>query len=350
MATQLPEVWASHLPIKVLWRATATGNDLSTVESRLREFNNRLYDCTDGQWRVRLFLIHDDRSELSSTGKGVGHVHRTGTHGAHGHRDGRPNNPEHWEVNETSSVGAYLMEFLHSWTGLLDEYEVNQGGARTNCPATEALRNSSNACVMDGTAGTPTELCRPGTHNANTEQGNVRGMDCYSWLRKVMHEAGHTGFQVPSDHIAGPTTAPTLRFVYLTIQRVKQIDDPDPGVLKKTADYYARVRMSGCWFERSQHQDNRADVSPNWVFGLGFSNDSHRKIPIRIEIWDHDWLDSDDLCDTSPVKGRKALEISYDTATGRITGDVTGTRDAPVTVRGAGEADRAEITFVITSR
>jgi len=347
---QLPEVWASNLPIRLMWEATATGSDLSTVEGRLRDFNGRLYDCTDGQWRIRRFLIHDHRSELSPTGRGVGHIHRTGTHGPHGHADGRPNDPEHWEVNESSNVGAYLMEFLHSWTGLKDEYEVSQGGASTNCPSTAALRTSSNACVMDGTVGTPTELCRPDTHNPNTEQGNVRGKDCYSWLRDVMLAAGHTGFQVPSGHIPGPTAAPTLRFVYLTIQRVKQIDDPDPSVFQGPGDYYANVRMSNAWFAPSKHEDDRAEVSPNWLFGLGISSGSHLTIPIRIEIWDHDSLSSDDQCDVSPVVGRKALNINYNTATGQITGDVSGTRDTPITVQGAGDSDRVKITFIVTSR
>ena len=346
----LSEALVSDVPIRLLWNANSSSSDLGTVESKLGDFADRLYDCTDGQWRIGRFLIHDDRSELSPQGTGVGHVHRTDMHGAHGHADGRPNSPEHWEVNESSSVGAYLMEFLHSWTGLKDEYEVSQGGASTNCPATKAERDSSNACVMDDTYGTPTELCRPSTHNSNTEQGNVRGMDCYSWLVKVMDDAGYLGFQVPSRQVPGPTVAPPLRFVYLTIQNVKQIDDPDPGIFQGTGDYYTRVRMSGAGFSKSKHRDNRTDVSPNWLFGLAFSSDDDRKIPIRLEIWDHDALSGDDLCDLSPVDGKKRLDITYDTGTGQITGDVTGSRDIPITVRGVGDSDRVEATFVISSR
>lgn len=270
---RLPEVWACDLRIKVLWNATATGGDLSMVENRLRDFNNRLYSCTDGQWRVGRFLIHDNRSELSSTDKGVGHIHRTGTHGPHGHADGRPNNPKHWEVNENSRVGAYLMEFLHSWSGLKDEYEVSEDGASTNCPASRSLRDATSACVMDDTYGTPTELCRPETHNPNTEQGNVRGMDCYSWLRKVMHGAGKTGFQLPAWHIAGPASAPTLRFVYLTILRVEQIDRPE-GWGAGNADYYAKVRMDGVWFAKSKHQHDKKIVNPNWLL------DSHSRTTV----------------------------------------------------------------------
>lgn len=350
---RLPEIVVSDVHIRLMWQATAASTDLSTVEDRLRRFNDRLYDCTDGQWRIGRFLIHDDGSELSPTGNGVGHIHRTATHGAHGHAEGRPDDPEHWEVNEGSSVGTYLMEFLHSWTGLKDEYEVTEGGDRTHCPDARVTRDSANACVMDDTYGTPTELCRPETHNSNTEQENVRGMDCYSWLRKVMTEAGYPEFQVPSIHILGPRTAPTLRFIYLTIQRVRQITDPDPFFFQGSGDYYARVRMGGVWFARSKHEDNRVDVSPDWLFGFGFASDRQRRVPIRIEIWDSDTpLSDDDKCDVSPVPGKRELDIEYDTATGEFTGDVTGIRDTPRSVfgEGGGEDNRVAMTFVITSR
>lgn len=346
----LSEVLVSDVPIRLMWNADSSTTDLGTVEDRLRGLADRLFDCTDGQWRVGRFLVHDDRSELSPTAAGVGHIHRTETHGAHGHADGRPNNPQHWEVNETSRVGVYLMEFLHSWTGLKDEYEVSQNGASTNCPADEADRDDANACVMDDTYGTPTELCRPDNHNANTEQGNVRGMDCYSWLVKVMDDAGISGFEVPSRHIPRPTSGPPLRFVYLTIESVRQIDDPDPGLLQGSADYYARVRMGGAGFAKSKHRDNRVNQAPNWLFGLAFSSDSDRAIPIRIELWDHDLLSGDDQADISPVDGKKRLDLTYDTASGKISGDLTGTRDVPVSVAGVGDSDRAEITFTITSR
>ena len=45
---KLPEVLASDVPIRLMWQATAAETDLSTVESRLAGFNDRLYDCTDG--------------------------------------------------------------------------------------------------------------------------------------------------------------------------------------------------------------------------------------------------------------------------------------------------------------
>lgn len=349
MPRRLPEVWASDLRIKALWNATATGRNLTVLETRLRGFNDRLYSCTDGQWRVGRFLIHDNRSELSKTDRGVGHVHKTtATYRDHGHADGRPNNPKHWEVKETSGAGVYLMEFLHSWTGLKDEYEVSEGGASTNCPATRALRTATEACVMDMTSGTR-KLCRPETHNPNTEQGNVRKMDCYSWLRKVMRAAGHTRFRVPGGHVPGPASAPALKFIYLTIQRVEQIDRPD-GFAGGQADYYAKVRMDGLWFAKSKHQSNRRTINPSWIFGFAYSNSRHLSIRIRIELWDHDSTSSDELCDINSRRRKKFLDITYNTGTGRIAGDLTGNRNTTLVSAGSGDSNRARIRFRITSR
>jgi hypothetical protein len=164
-----------------------------------------------------------------------------------------------------------------------------------------------------------------------------------------MHEAGHDAFVVPGGHIDGPRSAPRLRFVYLTIQRVRQIGNPD-GTFGGTADYYSKVQMDGKWFTKSKHREDRADVTPNWIYGLTFSSASHRTIPIRIELWDHDTLSSDDRCDINPRSGKKRVDLTYNTATGAIGGDVSGTRDAAITMTGSGDSDRAALTFVITSR
>ncbi len=343
---KLPEVLASDVPILLMWRATATGSDLSMVENRLSGFNDKLYECTDEQWRVGRFLIQDSRSELSPTGAGVGRIHRTVHQLPHGDAEGRPNRPEYWDAKEDSQAGTYLSEFLHSWAGLKAEDRTGRGG-ETHCPLPKKGQRVT-PCVMDSALGAPAQLCRPNNHNPNTEQGSVRGMDCYSWLDRVMREAGKQNFQVPSTAHSGPIKAPKLQFVYLTIRRVKQIDSPD-GWLGR-GDFYAIVRMGGTSFAWSKREDGQADFSPNWLFGLAFSSKTAAKVPIRIEIWDHDSLSSDDLCDASPVKGRKSLDLQYDTATKKFAGDVSGNAGTPTTVKGVGDGDRVEITFEVTSR
>jgi hypothetical protein len=336
----LPEVVVSDVPIKVLWAARTGSSDLANVESSLREFVNLLYDCTDGQWRIGRLRIHDLRSQLPTHGRGVGHVHREEQHTPQGHADGRPDRPERWHVNETTRPVTYLMEFLHSWTGLKDEYEVVEDGARTNCPRDRKDRDLTNACVMDGTyrgpthfgpfSDLPTELCRPSTHNPDSEQGNIRGMDCYSWLRKVMVEAGHQEFRVPPVHIPGPMTALTVRYVYLTISH--------PGPAGPPLTHYASVRMDGASFAPSM------PGAGTWLFGLGRVDDYHARIPVRIEIWRKLSISG------VPDQRLRVVEVTYDTRTGQISGDVTGTRDRELTVAPLGGEVGSGFSFVVTSR
>lgn len=344
---RLPEVWASDVRILLLWEPEPTATDMGMVEEKLQGFNDRLYDLTDGQWRIARFLINDYRSWLRTISKGAGHLHRTDTHQGKGYAQGRPDDPEPWHVNETHGIGVYAMEFLHSWTGLKDEYEQYEDGEPRHCPEDSVVAQITSACVMD--RGRSTELCRPDTHNPDTEQGNVRGMDCYSWLAEVMHSAGHTAFRVPGMHIPGPRVSPTVRFVYVTIQRIRQVDDPDPSLFQGAGDYFAKVRMAGAWLAPSTVASDSTDVSPGWFFGLAFSSDLHRTVPIHIEIHDEDDFSGDDFCDVSPVGGKSALDIAVDSGTGRITGDVAGFAGTPITVQGQG-SDRVEMTFLVTTR
>jgi hypothetical protein len=62
--------------------------------------------------------------------------------------------------------------------------------------------------------GTYSELCRPGIHNADTEQGQDREMSCYEWIVRVMNDAGKGYWQVPSSHIPGPEDPIAPKFAY----------------------------------------------------------------------------------------------------------------------------------------
>ena len=345
------EVLACDVPIKVTWLALS--NRLGKVEAGLRGLNDRLYNCTDGQWRVGRFLIHGGGSTADDNVPGIGHIHRSGTHGGLGYSSGRPGAPKLWHLDEDAGAGTYLMEFLHSWTGLKDEYEVSEGGASRNCPETKALRDATNACVMDRTTGT-TEFCRPETHNKDTEQGHVNGMDCYSWVRKVMNDAQWPNFQVPKFPMIGPTSAPPLRFVYFTIRRVNQMGNPRaPGFTP--ARYHVRVQMDGLSFAPSVTKGvgrgllRNTVIRPLWLFGFAFSHDADRTIPIRIELW-NEASGSEVECDINQTQSsKKYIELTYDTSTGEIAGDVTVTKKVLFTARGSG-ANSAQIKGVFLQR
>lgn len=74
-----------------------------------------------------------------------------------------------------------------------------------------------------------------------------------------------------------------------------------------------------------------------------------RDVPILYELWDDDiaLTFSDDQADICPAKGSKVLRLLYNTETMRFTGDAAGF--GTTTVRGAGDKDRAQITFRITT-
>jgi hypothetical protein len=350
---------ASDLNIKLDWVTGSEDLRLRKVERLLRAFNNRLYDTTDGQWRVGRFLIHDHNNALAEEDAGVGHIAERSADGSpnHGHAQGRPNRPEHFhftmsnldntDESANTFAGTFLMEFLHSWTGLKDEYETTAGGRRTSCPLRESDQ-FPNSCVMYRTRDPNiNELCRPENHNPNTEQGNTRGMDCYSWLVKVMKESGHRGFMVPCSYVAGPRSAPTLRFVYVTIQRVRQLESP---VGDDLGDFYARVSIDGARFSRSSYRSNDGDVRPGWCFGLAYSSNRSRSIPITIEIFDVVSNAADKQCDVNPNRNKRTLNLTYDPRTGEIGGDVDGLHDRRITVSGEGASSRVAIDFTITSR
>jgi hypothetical protein len=352
-------VWESDLNFKMDWAASTADTKLLKVERLLRAFNNRLSDATDGQWLVGRFFIQDANSTLEEEGNSVGHIHEVRAHRSpnHGHADGRPNNPEHFHLamanrldntdeSARTFAGTMLMEFLHSWTGARDEYEVTSGGGRTRCPL-NASPDYPNACVMWKTNdASVNELCRPENHNPNTEQGNSRGMDCYSWIAKVMRDAGHCGFIVPCNYVAGPASAPTLRFVYLTITRVRQIDRPGGEAL---GDFYARASMDGVRLARTKFHANDSDFSPNWLFGLAYASNQARSIPITIEIWDAVTGAPDRSCDVNPRRNKRELSLVYDPRTGAISGDAEGTSGRSISVTGGGDANRVAIDFVVTS-
>jgi hypothetical protein len=172
-------------------------------------------------------------------------------------------------------------------------------------------------------------------------------MDCYSWIAKVMRDAGHCDFIVPCSYIAGPVSAPTLRFVYLTISRVRQIDKPGGEAL---GDFYARVSIDGVRLARSKFKGNDEDFSPNWLFGFAYARNQARSIPLTIEIWDAVADAPDQMCDVNPRRNKRVLSVVFDARNGTVSGDAEGVSGRTISVTGGGDADRVAIDFVITNR
>jgi hypothetical protein len=135
--------------------------------------------------------------------------------------------------------------------------------------------------------------------------------------------------------------------VRVTVNRVQAIDNLD-GIFG-SADFYARVNIGGIE-QRSDDVSDRNDISPNWQFSHGTSTSS---VPLTIRIFDADsgLFGSDEHVDINPLRGQRDLQLTYDLNTGRISSNdgsgVSGRRGELITVRGAGDSDRALLQFTV---
>jgi hypothetical protein len=223
---QYPNLVRTELRVRLDWSASPNDPRTQRVVSLLHQFNNRLYDATDGQWRIRKFHIYDVRGPISSDADGVPLIHEVWetAHDRDKHRfteDVSRNNifalnlfknPAKFHIALSDNPGTVLHEFLHSWTGVLDEYEYPTlaGKLDSRCPDTSAPAN--NACVMYSSD--RRELCRPANHSKLTEQQTVRDTDCYSWIAKVFKFHGKGNLIISDLEIPGPSTAPRAEIEY----------------------------------------------------------------------------------------------------------------------------------------
>ena len=130
--------------------------------------------------------------------------------------------------------------------------------------------------------------------------------------------------------------------VRVVITKVKQLDDEDGW---GDNDFYGKVSIDGNWQPPSSWKDGESTVTPNWGFHSGVGQ---TRVPVALQIWDDDGgLNfEDDQVDITPGKGR-TLNFLYDTATGKISGDVSGTRGKRISAKGK-SSDRSSVEFTVT--
>jgi hypothetical protein len=227
-----PTLWTPQIKVVFSDFALSRGDArYQRARATIQALNDRLYDATDGQVRLGKVTFYGQEAGMDPEGDGTMHFHLNWPSGnshhgsaggvAHG-SSGRPGDPQHAHLRLKGTLaeaqqygGTALMEFLHSWTGLKDEYET-ESGAASACP-----KNGDrqwDTCLMDDTS--RTELCKSWNHNPLTEQGTFRGMDCWSWLKSIMHQdLGVDLINLPV-YLPGPTNAPdpTLELAILKVQ------------------------------------------------------------------------------------------------------------------------------------
>lgn len=146
--------------------------------------------------------------------------------------------------------------------------------------------------------------------------------------------------------MAPSTFVPLNHNVTVTVHRVAQIDNLDKfDVDPDRADFYAQI-----WIAGEEHKTKNFsfdDGRPYWTFTAEASG----KVAIRIKLLDDDggMEEKDDFVDINRRKGKKDLNFTFNSKTGRITGDVTGRAGRMIHSWGGGDSDKGSIWFTVAS-
>ena len=137
--------------------------------------------------------------------------------------------------------------------------------------------------------------------------------------------------------------------VVLTITHVQVIGDLE-GPLCGDPDLFARVWINGVDQGSSPVIEGSADILPDWQFTEDVLL-SEESVPVRIEIWEEDFVLScglNDQADISPESGEKGIDIVVDLAPCAVSGDLAGGCEQVFVSQGTGEAETL-IEFTIFS-
>ena len=141
--------------------------------------------------------------------------------------------------------------------------------------------------------------------------------------------------------------APDYRGVpFLLIRTVEQIDNLDKGDVlgKNNADFYAIVTVNGV--KTKTKVDAKDFARPYWQIPMDMTT-RYSDVTIRIMEDDGGLEGKDDHADINPFPNRKDIRFWYDRTTGRVMGDVRGELNETFIFEGAGDTDRARITFMV---
>lgn len=129
--------------------------------------------------------------------------------------------------------------------------------------------------------------------------------------------------------------------VRVVIERVRQIDDLEPG---DEADFYTVTTIDGQEFETDDIA-NQDDVMPDWRLSADVDLPRDR-VPIRIAIFESDGIfrGDDEHPDVSTGDGDRDLDLELQLFPCEVSGDATGSCGTSITSRGT-DGDRAEVTF-----
>jgi hypothetical protein len=148
-------------------------------------------------------------------------------------------------------------------------------------------------------------------------------------------------FGVASASYAGPRT------FSIVISRVAQTDNLDKGdaLGSDKADFYSVLWVNGKDMGKTKNV-SADDGMATWRRNLS-SSDRYVRIRIRLMEDDGGLEGKDDHVDINRRGGKKDLDFTYDTRTGRLTGDIVGRRGNLYHAAGEGDSDRGQLWFKI---
>jgi uncharacterized repeat protein (TIGR01451 family) len=146
----------------------------------------------------------------------------------------------------------------------------------------------------------------------------------------------------PPPAAAAPFTPATV-----TVTRVIEVDDPDPGPTQGDGDFYAQVQINA--FPTQQGPEvSGEDFEPFWTF----SNDVDRAVyattvPVSVTLYDADGFGAgpDDIIDVNPLDGVQSLQFDLELDTGSWTAvNVPGAPLNQACFRGDGDREHFGFT------
>lgn len=220
---KLPDKWETPA-LYVRLPAEAKEGDLSIefAKKLCQEFAIRIYDVFDGQVYVPEFIIINP-SLAKENASGMCNLFNFGdifrkNEAYVGSPPLKPGYfycqiPTGFGKDEISHrAGTMLHEWLHAHIGLGDEYKHKGdpgSDMNTSCPLNpNSERNLDDNCCIMYLSRSRRELCRPGNHNPDTDQGKE---SCYSYAARVLLENKLALITVPNKTVKGPTNPPTPR-------------------------------------------------------------------------------------------------------------------------------------------
>ncbi len=146
---------------------------------------------------------------------------------------------------------------------------------------------------------------------------------------------------------AGSTAPVGAKTFSIVVHRVAQIDNLDKldQLGSDKADFFMMLWVNGKDMGRTENVSTD-DGPTTWRRNL---SSSARYVKIRMRLMDDDGglEKGDDHVDINPRSGKKDIDFTYDTRTGRITGDVTGRRGTTIHAKGSNDTDHGQMWFSI---